>query len=251
MNILYEGTLKQIGQPFKVTSLSSEHTEQLLSVQDDVIEALENKENLQPLTLEEFQNILSGNGLMIGAFVDERLIAFRALLVPPIDEEHLGLDIGLTGEELERVIYQEVSNVHPLYQGNGLQKILAKVIMEQLKQADHNYEYVCCTVAPFNIPSLKDKFTQGMEIAALKEKYSDRLRYVFVKELQGEGQKKWVNVERLLMRDIARQKRLLAEEYRGYEMEFCDAEYWVWFGKYNNNSPFSNSIFNKKVNLNL
>ncbi|SFD12720.1 hypothetical protein SAMN04488168_11958 [Bacillus sp. 491mf] len=74
MNILYEGTLKQIGQPFKVTSLSSEHTEQLLSVQDDVIEALENKENLQPLTLEEFQNILSGNGLMIGAFVDERLI---------------------------------------------------------------------------------------------------------------------------------------------------------------------------------
>ncbi|ENQ3080072.1 GNAT family N-acetyltransferase [Bacillus cereus] len=231
MNILYEGTLKQTKQPFKVALLSLHHTEQLLSVQDDVIEALENKENLQPLTVEEFENILSGNGLMIGAFADEQLIAFRALLVPPLDEEHLGLDIGLTGEELKRVIYQEVSNVHPTFQGNGLQKILAKVIMAQLKQSDHNYEYVCCTVAPFNIPSLKDKFAQGMEIAALKEKYSDRLRYVFVKEFQGERQKEWMNVEKLLMGDIAGQKRLLGDGYRGYEMEDQDGEYWVWFGK--------------------
>ncbi|MDP7979974.1 GNAT family N-acetyltransferase [Bacillus multifaciens] len=231
MNILYEGTLKQTKQSFKVATLSSEYIEQILSVQDAVIEALENKENLQPLTVEEFENILSGNGFMIGAFVGEQLIAFRALLVPPLDEEHLGLDIGLTGEELKRVIYQEVSNVHPDYQGNGLQKILAKVIMEQLKQSDHNYGYVCCTVAPFNIPSLKDKFAQGMEIAALKEKYSDRLRYVFVKEFQGERQKEWMNVEKLLMGDIAGQKRLLGDGYRGYEMEDQDGEYWVWFGK--------------------
>ena len=34
------------------------------------------------------------------------------------------------------------------------------------------------TVAPFNIPSLKDKFAQGMEVAALKEKYSGSMRYV-------------------------------------------------------------------------
>lgn len=233
MNILYEGTLKQTEQPFKVAPLSPKHIEQILSVQNDVIEALENKENLQPLTLEEFENILSGNGLMIGAFVGERLIAFRALLVPPIDEEHLGLDIGLTGEELERVIYQEVSNVHLTYQGNGLQKVLAKVIMEQLKQLDHNYEYVCCTVAPFNIPSLKDKFAQGMEVAALKEKYGGSMRYVFVKELRSKREKEWVNIEKLLMSDIDGQKRLLAEGYRGYEMEFSGGEYWVWFGRTN------------------
>ncbi|MGG2093959.1 GNAT family N-acetyltransferase [Bacillus sp. S13(2024)] len=231
MNILYEGTLKQNKQTFKVTPLSLHHIEQILSVQDDVIEALENKESLQPLTLEEFQNILTGNGFMIGAFADEQLIAFRALLVPPIDEEHLGFDIGLQGEELERVIYQEVSNVHPTYRGNGMQKILAKVIMDQLQQTDSKYNYVCCTVAPFNIPSLKDKFAQGMEVAALKEKYSDLLRYVFVKELKSERQREWVNVEELLMSDIAGQKRLLAEGHRGYEMEFRDGEYWVWFGK--------------------
>ncbi|PGZ94152.1 N-acetyltransferase [Bacillus pseudomycoides] len=231
MNILYEGTLRQNEQPFKVVPLSFHHIEQILSVQDDVIEALENKQNLQPLTLEEFQNILTGNGLMIGAFANEQLIAFRALLIPPIDEEHLGLDIGLQGEKLERVIYQEVSSVHPTYRGNGMQKILAKVIMDQLQQTDSKYDYVCCTVAPFNIPSLKDKFAQGMEVAALKEKYSDRLRYVFVKELQSERKKEWVSIEKLLMSDIAGQKKVLVEDYRGYEMEFRGGEYWVWFGK--------------------
>ncbi|MEI4831804.1 GNAT family N-acetyltransferase [Bacillus sp. FJAT-53711] len=231
MNILYKGTLKQNEQPFKVAPLSLHHIEQILSVQDDVIEALENKQNLQPLTLEEFQNILTGNGLMIGAFANEQLIAFRALLIPPIDEEHLGLDIGLQGEELERVIYQEVSNVHPTHQGNGLQKMLAKLIMAQLKQVDNKYDYVCCTVAPFNIPSLKDKFAQGMEVAALKEKYSDRLRYVFVKELQGNRQKEWTNVKELPMSDTTEQQRLLAKGYRGYEMEFRGGEYWVRFGK--------------------
>jgi hypothetical protein len=38
-----------------------------------------------------------------------------------------------------------------------------------IQKEDGKYDYVCCTIAPFNIPSLKDKFAQGIEIAALKE----------------------------------------------------------------------------------
>ncbi len=95
MTILYEGKLKQNNDPFHVTLLSLEHMEQILSLQNVVVEALEDKGRLQPLSLEEFQYILEGNGMMIGAFIQNELIAFRALLVPPIDDEHLGLDIGL------------------------------------------------------------------------------------------------------------------------------------------------------------
>ncbi|HEK9101633.1 GNAT family N-acetyltransferase [Bacillus pfraonensis] len=231
MNILYEGTLKQNEQSFQVTPLSLEHIEQILSLQDVVIEALENKASLQPLSREEFQYILDGNGMMIGAFIEQELIAFRALLAPPIDDEHLGLDIGLTHEELDRVIYQEISNVHPKCRGNGMQKILAKVIMEQLTQSDSKYDYVCCTVAPFNIPSLKDKFAQGMEIAALKEKYNDRIRYIFVKDLKIDEKKDWKAIETLPMQDIAGQQELLADGYHGYKMEEQDGEYWIRYGK--------------------
>ncbi|MGW5954483.1 GNAT family N-acetyltransferase [Bacillus mycoides] len=231
MTILYEGTLKQNNDPFHVTLLSLEHMEQILSLQNVVVEALEDKGRLQPLSLEEFQYILEGNGMMIGAFIQNELIAFRALLVPPIDDEHLGLDIGLPESQLHRVIYQEISNVHPNCRGNGMQKILATVIMDELQKEDSQYDYVCCTVAPFNIPSLKDKFAQGMEIAALKEKYGGSMRYVFVKELRGDKKRDWSDVKSVPMSDAGGQQALLSEGYRGYEMERIDDTFTVNFGR--------------------
>ncbi|WP_144492414.1 MULTISPECIES: GNAT family N-acetyltransferase [Bacillus cereus group] len=231
MTVLYEGTLKQNNESFHVTLLSREHIEQILSLQNVVVEALEDKGRLQPLSQEEFQYILEGNGMMIGAFIENELIAFRALLVPPIDDEHLGLDIGLSESELHRVIYQEISNVHPNCRGNGMQKILANVIMDELQKEDGKYDYVCCTVAPFNIPSLKDKFAQGMEIAALKEKYGGSMRYVFLKELRKDIERDWSDVKSVLMSDASGQQALLSEGYRGYEMEKTDDTFIVKFGR--------------------
>ncbi|MFJ8525824.1 MULTISPECIES: N-acetyltransferase [Bacillus cereus group] len=231
MKVLYKGSLKQNNDPFHITLLSLEDIEQILSLQNVVVEALEDKSRLQPLSLEEFQYILEGNGMMIGAFIENELIAFRALLVPPIDDEHLGLDIGLPESELHRVIYQEISNVHPNSRGNGMQKILATVIMNELQKEDSKYDYVCCTVAPFNIPSLKDKFAQGMKIAALKEKYGGSMRYVFVKELRGDKVRDWTEIENVLMSDAGGQQALLSEGYRGYEMEKIDGDFVVKFGR--------------------
>lgn len=231
MTVLYKGSLKQNNEPFHVTLLSLEHIDQILSLQNVVVEALEDKSRLQPLSLEEFQYILEGNGMMIGAFIENELIAFRALLVPPIDDEHLGLDIDIAESELHRVIYQEISNVHPNSRGNGMQKILATVIMDELQKEDSKYDYVCCTVAPFNIPSLKDKFAQGMEIAALKEKYGGSMRYVFVKELRGDKVRDWTEIENVLMCDAGGQQALISEGYRGYEMEKIDGDFVVKFGR--------------------
>ncbi|HFK1402045.1 GNAT family N-acetyltransferase [Bacillus cereus] len=231
MTVLYEGRLKQNNELFHVTLLSLEHIEQILLLQNVVVEALEDKSRLQPLSQEEFQYILEGNGMMIGAFIENELIAFRALLVPPIDDEHLGLDIGLPESELHRVIYQEISNVHPNWRGNGMQKILATVIMDELQKEDSKYDYVCCTVAPFNIPSLKDKFAQGMEISALKEKYGGSLRYVFVKELREDNERDWTDIKSVPMNNAGGQQALLSEGYRGYKMEKVDEDFVVKFGR--------------------
>ena len=231
MTVLYEGRLKQNNELFHVTLLSLEHIEQILLLQNVVVEALEDKSRLQPLSQEEFQYILEGNGMMIGAFIENELIAFRALLVPPIDDEHLGLDIGLPESELHRVIYQEISNVHPNWRGNGMQKILATVIMDELQKEDSKYDYVCCTVAPFNIPRLKDKFAQGMKIAALKEKYGGSMRYVFVKELRGIKERDWTDIKSVPMNNAGGQQALLSEGYRGFEMEKTADTFIVKFGR--------------------
>ncbi|QCJ41413.1 GNAT family N-acetyltransferase [Bacillus sp. S3] len=218
MSSIFQGNLGV--QPYIVQRLSIANLPKVLSIQEQVVANLEKKSNLQPLTPEEFQYILEGNGLMIGAFVSQELIAFRALLVPVVgDSEHLGLDIGLSEAELPSVIYQEISNVLPEYRGNGLQKTLAKVIMEELEQETHDFRYVCTTVAPFNIPSLKDKFAQGMQIAGLKEKYGGMLRYIFVKDLNEPQRTDYKETIEVSMNDISDQQEKLAQGWRGVRMK--------------------------------
>ena len=55
-------------------------------------------------------------------------------------------------------------------------------------------------MAPFNIPSLKDKFAQQMEIAAMKKKYGGVMCYVFVKHLH-EQEREWEMEQNIPMQD--------------------------------------------------
>lgn len=199
--------------PYEVHVLTEAHIPQLNVLQQAVVEALSDKAILQPLNESELRNILRGNGLMIGIFVAEELMAFRALLKPELDEEHLGLDVGLSTEaQLQKVLYQEISNVHPQYRGYGLQRTMAEIIMKQVDPVE--FPVICATVMPFNIASLKDKFAQGMHVAGLKYKYGGKLRYVFVKFLNEEP-KVFENEVEISMADTEGQQKVLKEGYIG------------------------------------
>ena len=154
------------GNEITIVRLTVDQLDEILTLQRKVIESLSTGSFLQPLTEEEFTYILNGKGLMIGAYYKEQLIAFRAMLEPELDEEHLGKDAGLPRDEWPLVLYSEISNVDPDFQGNGLQVLLGKVLMKEVDQ--ERFRYICTTVAPFNIASLKDKFAHGMQIVALK-----------------------------------------------------------------------------------
>ncbi|MFZ4202506.1 GNAT family N-acetyltransferase [Lysinibacillus sp. NPDC056220] len=213
MEKIYEGMLGET--PFFVTELTIQHLQQIEDLQVEVYEALADKSILQPLSTEEFEYILNGQGMMIGAYTGEKLIAFRALLNPPIDEEHLGYDCGIPENEFNRVLYQEISNVSPKYRGYGLQKTLATVVMSNIDV--EKYDYVCSTVKPFNIPSLKDKFSQDLVIKGLKIKYVDKLRYIFYKDLRQElpllTEQQVIN-----MGDTTAQQQLLKQGFIGTSM---------------------------------
>jgi len=221
MENIYEGMLGET--PFYVTTLTLQHLQEIENLQVEVYESLVDQSILQPLTSEEFEYILKGNGMMIGAYVGQELIAFRALLNPPVDNEHLGYDCGITEEAFNRVLYQEISNVSPKYRGFGLQKILANIIMSQIDLA--KYDYVCSTVKPYNIPSLKDKFAQGLVVKGLKIKYVDKLRYIFFKDLRQElpifKEKKTISMD-----DTVGQQQLLKQGYTGTSM-YEDQNDWL------------------------
>lgn len=219
---IYEDLLGE--QAYTVCILDKSDLPKVLQLQEVVCNALPNKDILQPLSDEEFLFILNGNGIMIGAFVEEKLIAFRALLIPPIDDEHLGYHIGLVDEaELKRVLYQEISSVDPKYRGHGLQKTLAKVIMQQIDTTA--FDTICTTVMPYNIASLKDKFSQGFYIVALKYTYGEKLRYVFALDLHKEPQYE-DHVITISMGDVEGQQKLLNEGCVGVVMKQSNDD-WV------------------------
>ena len=196
-------------------------------LQQQVCAALDDPNILQPLSREELLNILSGNGVMIGVFDGERCIAFRALLKPAVEEdEHLGLDVD--AEDLSRVLYQEISNVHPQYRGQNLQKRMAQFILEQIDLSA--YDWMCATVMPFNIASLKDKFSQGMHVYALKLKYGGKLRYVFGKNLRA-AQQTFREQQLIAMANTELQQQALKEGFVGVSMDYCNDQWFVLYKK--------------------
>ncbi|WP_249871367.1 GNAT family N-acetyltransferase [Oceanobacillus saliphilus] len=216
------------GQEFSVRSLNLHDIDEVMSLQKKVVLALAEPDFLQPLTVEEYTKILNNNDLMIGVFVGEKMIAFRAMLAPENDDEGLGADIGLRVEEFSSIIYSEISNVDPDFRGNGLQTYMGKILLRNLDRK--KYKYMLATVAPFNIASLKDKFALGMEIAELKEKFGGKLRYLFVKELTKESTSSSTSpTEYINMSDMKQQKMLLNEGYRGIAMEKRGNEWFIRF----------------------
>ncbi|WP_215141363.1 GNAT family N-acetyltransferase [Exiguobacterium qingdaonense] len=207
---MWQGEIK--GLLVQVREMSLSDLPELLSVQEAVIHALDEPEHYQSLSVEEFTKLLTDRTI-IGATSENRLIAFRAMLIPPIDDEHLGRDIDWAGDSLERVLYQEVTNVHPDFRGYGLQTHLGKRLMEQC-ETDERFDVVCATVAPFNIPSMKDKFYLGLRIGALKEKYGGKLRYIFYKELHRTWQPTSKSMD-VPMKDREKQVELLQEGWLG------------------------------------
>lgn len=208
-----------------VHELTLGHLDSVLRLQHIVLREMEDENFLSPLTIGEFEDSIAQN-LMIGAFVDNELIAFRALALPPIDNHHLGYDIGLSTEQLEKVVYQEITNVHPDYRGFGLQKKLGVIVMELLDASP--YTHVCATVAPFNIASLKDKLSQGMVIGALKKKYGDMLRYVFYKKIHVDR----IIEDKLLeipMDAIEKQQQLISDGWIGTAILQKENNWYVVF----------------------
>lgn len=220
-----EWTGKLGEKDYVVRVLKKDSVEDILRLQDLVLGTLINNDFLSPVTKEEYEDFVS-KSLMVGVFVEDKLIAFRALAIPEIDEHHLGYDIGLKTEQLDQVVYQEITNVHPDYRGFGLQKKLGAIVMELLDASP--YTHVCATVAPFNIASLKDKLSQGMVIGALKNKYADMLRYVFYKKLHEEREASGEVLE-ISMADTEKQQQLLADGWIGTSIVQKDGEWYVTY----------------------
>jgi len=232
---LYQGELTHkatnTNHSFIVRSLETKDQDQFTTLQQTIVDHLEDKDLLQPLTDEELSYIFEGGGLILGTFVEEKLIACRALLYPGDDPENIGRDLDLPYDEQMKVVHQEISFVHPEYRGNGLQHSLSKVIMQQLKHSSSFFTHLCSTVSPKNIPSLKDKFHQGLLIVDVKQKYDGMLRYLFYKPLEFDLKIDTASFVYIRIDKVNRHKDFIDLGYVGVGLDQTKFGNWIVFAR--------------------
>ena len=217
------------GNTLPVEKLTMDELPEIRELQTKVIAHLPEKDFLQPLTDDEFTYILRGKGLLVGVRSKNRLIAFRALLDPGNDPEHLGEDAGISKEEWSSVLYSEITNVDPDFQGHGLQRQLGQIVMDTVDS--NRYRYMCTTVSPYNIASMKDKFALGLYIVALNVKYETLTRYIMMKDLKVDVQVTEEAPIVLSMGATEEQQRVLKDGWIGTRMEQVEDDWIVYYEK--------------------
>lgn len=104
-------------------------------------------------------------------------------VMPGMEPENMGYDIGLPKEELPMVAHMDSVAILPQYRGHGLQRRLMEAAESDLRR--EGYRYLMCTVHPDNCYSRNNVIGQGYRSMMVKEKYGGYIREVFLKQVEG------------------------------------------------------------------
>ena len=120
-------------------------------------------------------------GVVHGAFLGPRLVAYQSLLAYGDGADNLGRDLGAT--DLGSVVNLEETVVHPDARGRGLNDRLTQRSRRWAREA--GFRTLATTISPFNVPSLKSHMRAGFALAVLVPKYGGAWRYVLAIALAG------------------------------------------------------------------
>lgn len=128
-----------------------------------------------PLTPPEVARTFGPDGVVHGAVMGGRLLAYQSLCAYGTGAENLALDLGV---DPASVVNLEETVVHPAARGLRLNDRLTRRSQRWAREA--GYATLATTVSPFNVASLKSHMRAGFELAKLVAKYGGAWRYVLV-----------------------------------------------------------------------
>ncbi|MCP4021031.1 MAG: GNAT family N-acetyltransferase [Desulfobacteraceae bacterium] len=151
---------------------------QIMQLQERIVRALPDKNLFYPDTADFYISMInSSKNLVEGIFFNGKLIAFSLLLIPDSLDYNLGVDIGLSQEDLSSVAHAEMIFVDPAFRGNKLQRFFLKRRIEYA--SDNGYFIILTTVAPSNKASLNNLRKSGFKILKPNViKYGGMLRHI-------------------------------------------------------------------------
>lgn len=189
-------------------ALDGRHKESVCALHHVAVGTLASADWVRRETPDFFADILGGNGLGLGVFHEERLVAYALIQTRLEPEDDLCVLLGYSVARSAAKLCG--SAVDPAFRGRGLQTALSRERLAFGRKA--GIERFFATAAPQNCPSWMSLMRAGLEIAALGERYGGRLRYTLVRDETNRdesGERRMVDAA-----DIARQTELLQAGWR-------------------------------------
>jgi ribosomal protein S18 acetylase RimI-like enzyme len=131
--------------------------------------------------LEFVRQHIADEGFTVVALAGEAMVGFCVVRFPGEAADNLGRDAHLTMHDLARVVHVESLAVAPDFRGSGLQQALITQCEAALDRS--SVSWLLCTVAPANVPSLRNFAALGYRVVATVHKYGGHERYVLAKQL--------------------------------------------------------------------
>ncbi|MDM8525663.1 hypothetical protein QUF80_20015 [Desulfococcaceae bacterium HSG8] len=167
-------------------------------------------------------------GLAIGVFYENRLVAYQVTYYSDSRCEDPGADLGIPNIRTRNAAQFHGIAVHSLCRSRGFGLAMTKYAIHAVRNA--RVSHAAATCHPDNLHSLTILFTSGFRIKGLKNKYGGKLRYILHKEFGGDGFSPGVRAV-ADHKDIKTQKRMLAEGYVGVGTEKSDEGYGIVFAR--------------------
>lgn len=175
-------TLHQGTVTCTISTLKEEHLNEIITLQEKIINTLENKTFFLKTENNEFKDIITTKeNICLGCFNENNNLIAYGIFIKPALSKNYGLDINLEKELLPLVGHIDSTVVHPDYRGNSLQKHLITAIEETIDK--NKFSILCSTVHPENKASLNTFLKLGYEVKIEKEKYGGLRRYVLAKSI--------------------------------------------------------------------
>lgn len=165
------------------------------------------------------------HGRILGLFVGEELIGYGVLGLPKANEESFADQFGLTAEQRAAVATIDGAGVLPRWRGNGLQRQLVAARIEAAGAAGRRI--AVSTVAPGNLPSLRNLLAEGLNIRALRPAFGG-LRFLMRRDLDRspkptrEG--RWI-----ALADTSEAEAALMAGYQGWSLSEAAEGPRIWY----------------------
>lgn len=221
---------------YEMRMLEKSDIENMVELQNLVAAGLKNPQTFV-VDSKEFiltQVLDDGMGRAIGVFAEGRLVAFRTITFSGNDEYHLGRELNIPEDELDYVVHLEATVVHPEFRGNRLQ---AKMMTHTFDIIDKlGYYHVCCTIHPFNYPSLKNVMDSGLAIEALDRRvgsYEGKWRFLLHRDMRQNDAQQYKNCIEIENGRIRQQQELLDKGYVGFLLirdNYAKEEFKIRYG---------------------